>query len=86
MQKAILFFSIILPISVLLNAQTNQVGNFQNDYLTFLENQKTPFLKANGEVFVLDGTAWEWQLYLQRSNQLNNQLSGNGCNAQELTW
>lgn len=61
MQKAILFFSIILPISVLLNAQTNQVGNFQNDYLTFLENQKTPFLKANGEVFVLDGTAWERQ-------------------------
>ena len=59
--KKILFLSIALPISFLLNAQTNQTGNFQNDYQTFLENQKTPFLKANGEVFVLDGTAWERQ-------------------------
>jgi len=38
---------------------TQQESNFEDDYKQFLENQKIPFLKANGEVFVLNGTAWE---------------------------
>ena len=38
-----------------LNAQTN----FQIEHQRFLENQITPFVRGNSEVFVLEGTAWE---------------------------
>ena len=34
-------------------------SRFKKDYEKFLENQKTPFSKADGEVFVLDGAVWE---------------------------
>jgi hypothetical protein len=39
--------------------QTNHANNSQKQYLTLVENQKTPFLNSDGEVLIVEGVAWE---------------------------
>ena len=53
--KKLYIFVLALLICGNISAQTTQ----SEDYIRFIENQKTPFLKGNAETFLLDGTSWE---------------------------
>ena len=57
--KKIVIVSIALLMVCNLFAQQENTKDFNYWYDQFIENQKTPLLKTDGEVFVLDGTAWE---------------------------
>lgn len=48
----------------------NQSNNFQNDYQTFLENQKTPLLTADDDGFLIEGLPWR-RLYGEKEYYLS---------------
>jgi hypothetical protein len=62
------FYSILL-LTIFYSGVIEAQSNFQRDYQTFLENQKTPLLSADDDGFILGDIIWK-RLYGEKEYYL----------------